>query len=232
MTVFEDVAACLGDRTRAAMLDLLMDGRAHTATELSLEGGVSPSTASSHLSRLEAAGLIAAIKQGRHRYFRVASIEVAEAVEQLGSLGVRVAPERGPRDPRLRRARVCYDHLAGRVSVQAFRQMWQAGFFVGHDFDFQLSEHGRDWFARIGLPIDAIESARRPARRACLDWSERRPHLAGGLGAAFFERLSEVGYLSRDLQGRGLELTEEGEAFLERLEPTRRLLGSEPRRHG
>ena len=222
-TAFEGVAACMGDRTRAAMLDVLMDGRAHTATELAVVGQVSPSTASTHLARLVDGGLIEVIKQGRHRYFRLASADVARVLEQLMGLAASVGPRRGPPEERLRRARICYDHLAGELAVQAFAQLRANGLIAGHDFDFALTARGQAWCEWIGLPLESLQVARRPLCRACLDWSERRPHLAGGLGAALFDRMNEVGLAERALDGRAIELGRAGQRFLETLEPPVRM---------
>ena len=217
--VFKEVAACLGDGTRAAMLDALMDGRAHTATELAAHGEVTPPTASSHLARLVTAGLLEVVKQGRHRYYRLASPEVAAALEQLMGLGTQVAPQRGPTDSRLRRARICYDHLAGQVAVIAFSKMWARGFLEGSDFEFVLSEQGREWCEQVGLSLDELEATSRPLHRACLDWSERRPHLAGGLGAALFRRLRDWRFVEADLNGRAVSISLAGQHFLTTLQP-------------
>ena len=236
---FESVAGCMGDRTRAAMLDALMDGRAHTATELAVEGDVSPSTASTHLARLVDGGLVEVIKQGRHRYFRLASADVAQALEQLMSLAASTAgPRRGPSDPRLRRARVCYDHLAGELAVRTFARLRAEAFIIGHDFDFALTDRGHRWCQEIGLSVLVEPTVvtglngrthQRPLCRSCLDWSERRPHLAGGLGAALLDRLKSLGFAERALDTRAIEVSPAGVRFLETLELPRQMRSARSR---
>ncbi|HEX6911604.1 MAG TPA: helix-turn-helix transcriptional regulator, partial [Longimicrobium sp.] len=182
------VAALVGDSTRATMLTVLMDGRAHTATQLALDAGVSPSTASFHLARLTGGGLVAIARQGRHRYFRIPGPEVAAVIESL----TYVAPPRagapsrrpGPADADLRRARVCYDHLAGEAGVRLLERLRDRGLVAGADDALALTADGEAWCARAGIDLAPLRARRRRLCRACLDWSERRAHLAGGLGAA------------------------------------------------
>jgi len=215
------VAALVGDPTRAAMLSALMDGRARTATELALEGGVSASTASFHLSRLTASGLLAIAKQGRHRYFRIAAPDVAAAIEELMGLAVRSglrAAHTGPRDPALRRARVCYDHLAGEAGVRLLERLREKGLVGGDDGSPALTGRGEAWCARVGIDLDALRARRRPLCRACLDWSERRAHLAGAVGAAILDRLMSLRYARRAPGARVVVLSPRGESFVERLE--------------
>ncbi len=212
------VAMLLGDATRARILMELMDGRAWTATELALAGGVSPSTASSHLARLTKAGLLLARHQGRHRYFRIASPDVALAIEGLTRLsapvGTRVA---GPGDPALRRARVCYDHLAGEAGVRLFRRLRETGLITGDEDSPRLSPDGDAWCRRTNIDVIALRAGRRPLCRACLDWSERRLHLSGALGAAILDRLLAHGAVRRERGSRALILSSRGERFVEGL---------------
>lgn len=218
------LAALVGDPTRAAMLSALMDGLAHTATELALEGGVAPSTASSHLARLTAGSLLAMARQGRHRYYRLRSPAVAAALEGLMSLAPRRrrrAPLPGPRDADLRRARVCYDHLAGEAAVGLLNRLREGGLVAGDEEAIRLTSAGRAWCVRIGIDLAALESKRRALCRPCLDWSERRVHLAGALGAALLERLFALRYARRELDSRAVTLSPQGRHFLERLELTR-----------
>lgn len=184
------VAALIADPTRARMLAVLMDGRALTATELALEGGVTPSTASSHLARLSGAGLVSLAKQGRHRYFRIAAPEVAAVLEQLMSLGAyggKSTVRLGPRDEGLRRARVCYDHLAGEAGVRLLERARARELLRGSEDALVLTPAGEAWCRGLGLDLSALRAKRRPLCRACLDWSERRTHLAGALGAALLD---------------------------------------------
>lgn len=218
------VAALVAEPTRATMLTALMDGRARTATELALDADVSPSTASSHLARLTAAGLLVIRKQGRHRYFRIARPEVAGTIEVLMNLavssGLRVA-RTGPRDPELRRARVCYDHLAGEAGVRLLERMRAARYVSGADESLVLTDTGEAWCGRAGIDLGALRARRRPLCRECLDWSERRTHLSGALGAALLERMFALRQARRTGPGRSVHLTPRGEAFVEHLDPVR-----------
>lgn len=215
------IAALVGDPTRGRMLSALMDGRARTATELALEGGVTPSTASSHLARLTEAGLVALARQGRHRYYRIASPEVASAIEGLMGLaarrGLRVA-RAGPRDEALRRARVCYDHLAGEAGVRLLERLREEKLVRGSDEALELTDRGDAWCERVGIDLVALRAKRRRLCRACLDWSERRTHLAGALGSALLDRLFALRYARRARQSRAVILSPQGEAFVERPE--------------
>lgn len=215
------VAGVVADPTRARMLAALMDGRARTATELALEGGVAASTASSHLTRLRESGLVALASQGRHRYYRLAGTEVASALEGLMNLAPRGrrAARPGPADQRLRHARVCYDHLAGEAGVALLERMRARRFISGTDEDLVLTPAGEAWCGRIGLDLTELRSHRRRLCRACLDWSERRTHLAGALGAALLERLFALRYATRERGGRRVLLSPRGEAFVNALEP-------------
>jgi DNA-binding transcriptional ArsR family regulator len=217
------VAGALADPTRARMLAALMDGRARTATELALEGGVTPSTTSSHLARLRDAGLVSLTSQGRHRYYRLAGTEVASALEGLMTVAPRArrAPLPGPADQRLRHARVCYDHLAGEAGVALLERMRARRFVSGNDDELALTPAGEAWCRRIGLDLAELRSRRRRLCRACLDWSERRTHLAGALGAALLDRLFALRYASRERNGRRVLLSPRGEAFVKGLELAR-----------
>jgi DNA-binding transcriptional ArsR family regulator len=218
------IAALVGDPTRGKMLAALMDGRARTATELALEGGVMPSTASSHLARLSAAGLVAIAKEGRHRYFRIAEPDVAAAIEALANIAARTMPPRvrlGPRDEGLRSARVCYDHLAGEAAVRILERMRERNFIAGGDQEMELTGRGVEWCGRIGIDLEALRTRRRPLCRACLDWSERRTHLAGSLGAALLDRMSKLRYARREADSRVVILSQRGESFVAKLELVR-----------
>ncbi|HEY8141884.1 MAG TPA: helix-turn-helix transcriptional regulator [Kofleriaceae bacterium] len=216
------IAGLLGEATRSRMLTALMQGRALTATELALEGGVTPSTASTHLARLRRAGLVEIARQGRHRYFRLAGGGVAAAIEGLMRISPPAAGGRrshsGPNDHGLRRARVCYDHLAGEAGVGLLAGLRSRRLIVGGDEAMALSREGVAWCARIGIDLGALRVLRRPLLRPCLDWSERRSHLAGAVGAALLERLLTLRLARRELDSRALRLTPRGESFLERLE--------------
>ena len=207
------VAALLGDPARANMLTALMDGRALTATELAHEAGVTLQTTSGHLARLETANLLRVEKQGRHRYFRLSGEDVAEVLEGLMGLAARTGHLRtkpGPKDPALRQARVCYDHLAGDMGVFAFDRLCAKGLVAGHDRDVHVTKAGRAFFAGFGIDVEALEHGRRPLCRVCLDWSERRYHIAGALGSQLLGKLFEKGWARREKNSRVVHFTPKG----------------------
>jgi DNA-binding transcriptional ArsR family regulator len=217
---FAEVAALAGDPARAGMLHALMDGRALTATELARAAGVTPQTASSHLARLTVAGLLAVEKQGRHRYHRLASPAVAQMMESIMLVASRSdgSPRKltvGPRDAALRAARTCYDHLAGRLGV-ALADALVAGGQVELAKDGGLmTETGLELLARLGIDVDPA-TARDGRRgrvlcRPCLDWSERRPHLAGAVGAALCTLSFEKGWIRRIEGTRAVAITPKGQ---------------------
>ena len=196
------VAALVGDPARSNMLTALMTGRALTASELAHQAGVTPQTASSHLSKLEAGGLVEQEKQGRHRYYRLSDPDVASVLEGLEGLAARAGHMRvrtGPKDPALRHARVCYDHLAGDLGVQMLDSMKQQKLLRQRKEDIELTTEGERFLTEtLQISADALAHPRRPLCRACLDWSERRHHLAGTLGAALLNRFTELKWAMRD----------------------------------
>lgn len=213
------IAALIGDPARANILRALMDGRARTAKELAHIAGVSAQTASGHLAKLVDGGLLAMAKQGRHRYFHLANSLVAEALESLMALaGERPIPQHHHQAriaADLRAARTCYDHLAGRLGVLLFDRMVANGSLVpaGDAEDFVVSAEGRRLFRQLGIDIDTLATKtgqRRRFARACLDWSERSPHLAGALGAALAESCFQRGWLQRRRDSRAVTLTPTG----------------------
>lgn len=211
---FTTIAALLGEPTRARMFAVLMDGRARTATELALDGEVSPSTASSHLAQLTGSGLLTVVRQGRHRYFRIATPEVAVVVEGLMGLASRAAPRVPPQPAGLRHARVCYDHLAGQVAVDLLQRLRDTGVVDGDDEGLDLTPLGGSWCQRLGIDVPTLRRRRRPLCRACLDWSERRAHLAGAIGAALLDRLLAGRHAQRELGSRLVTFSPRGLAFL------------------
>lgn len=218
------IAALMGDSTRAAIITALMDGQAHTATELALEGGVTPSTASSHLARLTEGGLLEIVKQGRHRYYRIASPDVSSAIEGLMSIAPKRAgrPVRGGnRDEALRRARVCYDHLAGEMGVRLLDRLRAERYISGSDESVSLTNEGEAWCEHVGVDLVRLRDHRRRLCRECLDWSQRRMHLAGALGAALLERMFELRLARRERGSRAVTLSSRGERFVEYLDVTR-----------
>ncbi|MGL4242212.1 MAG: ArsR/SmtB family transcription factor [Beijerinckiaceae bacterium] len=210
------VARLIGDPARANMLTALMGGMALTASELAREAGVSAPTASGHLARLAEGGLGLAVQQGRHRYYRLAGPEVADLLEGLMEVATRHGPTHriGPREQALRLARVCYDHLAGEVGIRLSDGLVAAGYLEWSDHAFRLTEAGRAFIRDFGIDLEALERQRRPVCRACLDWSMRRPHLGGALGAALFRRMQELGWLRRSEGSRAVRITHPGEIGL------------------
>lgn len=212
-----ETAAALGEPARLNMLAALMDGRALTAGELGRAAGVAASTASGHLSVLLDAGLLAVERQGRHRYHRLASSEVARVLEGLMALSAaraRPAPVTGPRQAAMREARTCYDHLAGRLAVGIADSLVARGQLEMSGDGGRLTGAGEAFLRDLGIVVAARGS--RPFCRPCLDWSERRPHVAGALGAALCERCLEIGWVRRVAGSRALTVTPAGErAFRE-----------------
>ena len=196
------VAALVGDPARANMLTALMSGRALTASELAQEAGITPQTASSHLAKLETGGLIEPEKQGRHRYYRLSDPDVADVLERLAGLAARTGHMRvrtGPKEPALRRARICYDHLAGDLGVQMLDSMKAQKLVRQTKQDIALTADGERFLVdRLQISPDRLAHPRRPVCKACLDWSERRHHLAGTLGAAMMARFTELKWAARD----------------------------------
>jgi DNA-binding transcriptional ArsR family regulator len=225
------LASLLADPARCKVLLALDDGRALPASVLADEAGVSRPTASSHLGKLTDAGLLSVETHGRHRYYRLAGPEVGELLEQLG----RLAPTRpvrslreGTRAARLRSARTCYDHVAGRLGVQVMSALLDLEVLVGgdgrydpdshdelshpgHDVNYELTDHGREFLANIGVEMP---TGKRPLVRYCVDWTEQRHHLSGGLGRAVFDRFLSAGWVKRVPRGRALTVTDDGHTAL------------------
>ncbi|WP_055524349.1 ArsR/SmtB family transcription factor [Streptomyces graminilatus] len=211
------LAGLLADETRAGFLLALLDGRAWTAGELARDAGVAASTASEHLGRLVAGGLLTEERQGRHRYVRLADARVAQLVEELAA---QVAPsaDRLPRTLResgarsaMARGRTCYDHLAGRLGIALTDALTGRG-LLRQDTGFALTDAGLRWFAEAGIDLD--RTGRRPLARACLDWTERRPHLAGTAGAALCRHALDARWCVRIGSERAVRVTAEGEHHL------------------
>jgi len=209
------IAALAGDPARANMLAALSGGMALTGSELAAEAGVTPQTASAHLSKLQAGGLVAAARAGRHRYFRLADEDVARLLETLMGVAARTGHMRtrpGPRDGAMRTARVCYDHLAGEMGVRLLDALVEMRRIARSGDELRLTRQGVDFMRDFRVDLDSLSRARRPLCRACLDWSMRRQHLAGGLGAALLERFQALNWLERDKQSRAVRFTRSGEA--------------------
>ena len=202
------VAACAGDPTRASMLSVLADGRAFTAGELSAVARITPQTASGHLARMVDAGLLTVASQGRHRYYRLASAQVAIMLESMmvvAEPSLRIG-RTGPADDRMRLARTCYDHLAGRLAVGIADWLVEAGHLSLSDDGGEVTARGHEFLHGLGLHVDGGRTGR-PLCRPCLDWSERRYHLAGTLGAAIKDHCFAAGWISRTTGSRAVTVT-------------------------
>lgn len=211
------IASLVGDPARANMLTALMSGKALTATELAHEAGVMPQTASTHLAKLESGGLIVTEKQGRHRYFQLSGADVADVLEGLMGLAARSGHLRtrtGPRDPALRRARVCYDHLAGELGVGLYDGLHRRGYLDGAESAVALTPKGVRALDVFGIDVAGLQDQRRPVCKNCLDWSARRPHLAGSLGAALLDRFYALKWARREKDSRVVTFTPPGEREL------------------
>ncbi|MER8468281.1 winged helix-turn-helix domain-containing protein [Mesorhizobium sp. M0991] len=211
------IASLVGDPARANMLSALMGGTALTASELALEAGVSLPTASSHLSKLMEGGLLTLASQGRHRYYGLAGPQVAGMIEAITGVAAAVGPQRvrpGPRDAAMRVARVCYDHLAGEQAVAMLDRLVARQVLLRDDEEIQLGPSADSHFAAIG--IDVHTKARRPVCRACLDWSVRRSHLAGTLGAAILDKILAEKWARREKDSRAVIFSPVGKQAFEK----------------
>jgi len=225
------IAALIGDHARASMLTALMGGQALTATELAVEADITKQTASSHLAKLLDAGLVSVQAQGRHRYFQLAAPDVATLLESLMGVAQRTRAARvrpGPRDPALRKARVCYDHLAGELAVEFYdavvrNRLVSLGKSADNADSVRLTRKGIVFFNDIGIATEALGQSRRPVCRPCLDWSVRRHHLAGLLGKAVLDHCFANRWAKRVADTRVVKFTPQGErAFRALLSDARR----------
>lgn len=218
------VAALIGDPARANMLTALMGGTALTASELAREAGVTLQTASSHLSKLEQGGLVVPRRQGRHKYYAVASDDVAKVLEGLMGIAASAGHLRtrtGPKDTALRKARICYNHLAGEMGTALYDSFLSRGYLLRQGDTLSLTQDGGTFVETLGIDVPALKAARPAVCRECLDWSERRSHLAGSLGRALLTRFEALGWARCDRKTRVVLFTPEGEtAFSALLHPS------------
>ncbi len=216
------IGALIGDPARANMLTALMSGKALTATELAAEAGVTAQTASAHLSKLADAGLTEGRKQGRHRYFTLADDEVGAVLEAVMGLAANrghLRTRTGPKDPALREARVCYNHLAGEMGVRLYDSMLATGMLKASGEDVLLTAEGAGFATEFGIDLDGLNTGRRPMCRACLDWSARRTHLAGALGQALLTRIIDLGWAQRVPDSRVIAFSTSGKKAFEDVFP-------------
>lgn len=215
-----EIAALIGDPARANILNALMGGRALTPTELAQHAGVSPQTTSGHLGKLTTTGLLAVAKQGRHRYYRLANASIADALEAIMRVAAMMpSPKRLPAraESRIRFARTCYDHLAGRLGVALADHMVARGFLLVAGEAYEVTGAGERFFAGLAIDVAALRDGRRSLARQCLDWSERRPHLGGSLGAALAGVWLQRKWVAKVDGSRELSLTTRGRRILAEL---------------
>ncbi len=213
------IAMAIGEPARMRILLSLLDGYARTSTELAVLAEVAPSTASAHLNRLRETRLLRVAAKGRHRYYSLRSSDVARVLECLGVLAGGTTKRFVPSTPAsLRKARSCYDHMAGAVAValhdQFLGERWLVPNSMGGFNAYEVSSSGTRTLGRLGIDIDEVRGCRRRLAYACLDWSERRPHIAGALGAALLRQAVAKKWVVRELNNRSLYLTRSGEKAL------------------
>ncbi|MED3550647.1 ArsR/SmtB family transcription factor [Cytobacillus praedii] len=211
------IASLVSEPSRAAILTVLMDGRYHPVNELAYMAGIKPQTASFHLSKMVNAKIVAVEKQGRHRYYGIESQQVAQVMESL----LLIAPpieiksfKQASEDKAIRLARTCYDHLAGGLGVKLTDALIQEGILCEGSKEFTVTEKGKEFLADFQIDLKRVESKRRSFSHKCLDWSERRHHLAGALGNALLERLLELNWVERLPKTRAIKVTSKGEKGL------------------
>ncbi len=208
------IGTLLGDNTRARMLTTLMHGKALTASELAREAGVTAQTATSHLAKLQSGGLLTLRKQGRHKYFALANEEVATLLETLMGLSNddrSLETLTGPRDAAMRHARVCYNHLAGNKGIQLHDSLLASKALVLSNGNLTLTDSGQSFMQEFGIDLQALKASRSPLCRECLDWSERRSHLAGSLGRALLAQFERLKWVKRDPGSRVITFSTKGE---------------------
>ncbi|NNE99619.1 MAG: helix-turn-helix transcriptional regulator [Pyrinomonadaceae bacterium] len=210
---FVSISGLICEPRRAKMLWNLLDGRAYTATELAVTADISPTSASNHLAKLLEANIVKVEIQGRHRYYSFTNEEVAYVVESLANLADKRSVNKARTENVLsgvKYCRTCYDHLAGFVAVKFVDALEERGFSSKVEKTYEISEDGWDWFAQLEIFPHTFTNKRRPITRQCLDWSERRPHLAGQLGAVFLEKTLQERWFTKVQFSRELELTAKG----------------------
>ncbi len=216
------VGSLIGDTARAAMLNALMSGKALTASELSREAGVTVQTASSHLRKLEEGGLLQVRKQGRHKYFALANERVAQVLESL--MGLVAADQAlstriGPSVSALRHARVCYNHLAGDMGIRLYDSLMAQGVLSLKKNELVLTHSGFEFVTEFGIDIHTLQKGRAKLCRECLDWSERRSHLAGSLGRAFLSQFEALRWVKRGTDSRAIKFSRKGAEQFDALFP-------------
>ena len=208
--IIAEIAALVGDPARATMMTALLDGRALTAGELALAARITPQTASAHLAKLTAAGLLSMVRDGRHRHFRLASPTVTDMIDAIVAVALEKRPPSRPLSRQARAlgaARVCFDHLAGRLSVDLTDAFLTRRYLVVDGDAAEITTRGRRFFSKFGVDLPTPGPARRRTCRLCLDWTERRPHIAGAVGAAIMRRYFDLGWMERIKRSQAVLVT-------------------------
>jgi DNA-binding transcriptional ArsR family regulator len=214
---FTHIAQLLGDKARSLILWALLDGKAYTATELAAIANISRQSASNHLSKLTDSQMLIVEKQGRHRYFRLANNEIAEIIESIASLipENQIKPKNIlPNSNTLFYARTCYDHLAGKLAIKITDSLIRQGILIATNKEFLLTQKGDKWFKQLGIDIDKLKLKKRTFARKCLDWTERRHHIAGSLGYALLNFMLQNDWLRKKQFSREVYLTSKGKQAL------------------
>ena len=209
---FLEIAALIGEPARAKMMWNLLDGRAYTATELSLNAGISATAASNHLTKLLSANLLKVEKQGRHRYYSFSGADIAYVVESMAGIGAKGGRmvQQQVQKTGIKYCRTCYDHLAGYAGVLLVEALEDKGVLLKSGNEYTVSSKGWKWFSSFNISEDQFIRVRRPLARQCIDWSERKPHLAGQLGAVLLQKMMERKWLKAVRGSRELIVTPSG----------------------
>lgn len=211
--IIAEIAALVGEPARATMLSALLDGRALTARELAFAARVTPQTASTHLAKLTEAGLLRPLRQGRHRYFRLASPKVVDLLDAIVAIALENRPRYRPLShnaQELSAARICYVHLAGRLAVDLTDALTARKYIVLGDDGAEITPAGTRFLVELGVDVSALSSARRRFCKVCIDWTERRPHIAGPVGAALTRRYFDLSWIERMKDSRAVMVTAAG----------------------
>jgi DNA-binding transcriptional ArsR family regulator len=211
---FNQITALIGDQTRSTIMWTLMDGKAFTATELAIAAETSPQNISMHLTKLLQADLLSVEKQGRHRYYRFSRREIAYAIEGLANLippAVRNQHHAVENDVAIKHCRTCYDHLAGVIGVGVTDALLRQHIIIYKGKEMEVSNRGRKWFSDFDIDVDELKSLRRSFLRPCLDWSERRHHIAGSLAAAMLEKMLREDWIRKTRNSRAIVVSGKGE---------------------
>jgi DNA-binding transcriptional ArsR family regulator len=210
---FKQIATLIGDPTRATIMWTLLEGKAFTATELAITVTTSPQNISMHLTKLVQANLLVVESQGRHKYYRFARKEIAYAIEAMISLvppSISIQSTKTEKISGIKHCRTCYDHLAGKVGVALTDSLLQQQLLVDTSGGFEISSEGEKWFTEFGIPLTALKQQKRSFLRPCLDWSERRPHIAGSFATALLDKMLLEDWLRKTKDSRALIVTAKG----------------------